>query len=70
MMTSVSPLPRTACNGTLKDTTGYPSVVYRGETLYFCLRACQRVFETDPERFLAGELPHPAEEIDETALTP
>jgi len=30
--------------------------------MYFCRRACRRVFEQDPDRFMAGEIPHPTEE--------
>ena len=54
--------PRTACGGTLLNPEKYPSALYRGERVYFCLRACLRVFEADPERFMAGEIPHPMEE--------
>ncbi len=59
------PLARTACGGVLKDPAGYPSALHQGQRVYFCLRACQRVFETDPDRFMAGEIDHPAQE-DET----
>ncbi len=53
---------RTACDGILKDPTGYPSGLYHGEVVYFCTSACRRVFETDPERFMAGEIDHPTRE--------
>lgn len=53
---------RTACDGILKDSAGYPTALYRGEVVYFCTRACRRVFETDPDRFMAGEIEHPATE--------
>jgi len=52
----------TASGGTLTDTTGYPSAIYRGKRVYFCLHACLHVFESDPDRFMAGEIEHPAEE--------
>lgn len=53
---------KTACGGKLKDPTKYPSAVYRGERVYFCTRACLRVFERDPDPFMAGEVEHPIEE--------
>ena len=62
--TTVTSLPeyRTACGGTIKDPTKYPSADYRGETIYFCTRACLRVFKEDPNAFMAGEVEHPTEE--------
>ncbi len=61
-----TPLPeyKTACGGKLKDPTNYPSAIYRGEQIYFCTRACLRVFEQDPDFFMAGEVEHPLEEDD------
>jgi len=53
---------KTACDGVLKDPTNYPSAMYRGERIYFCTRACLRVFEQDPDPFMAGEVEHPIEE--------
>lgn len=53
---------KTACGGKLKDTSGYPSALYAGEVVYFCTRACLRVFEQDAEAFMSGEVEHPAEE--------
>jgi len=35
--------------------------MYRGERIYFCARACLRVFEQDPDPFMAGEVEHPLE---------
>jgi YHS domain-containing protein len=29
--------------------------------VYFCTRACLRAFESDPDRFMAGEIEHPAD---------
>ena len=52
----------TACGGKLKDASGYSSALYAGETVYFCTRACLRVFEEDAEAFMLGEVEHPAEE--------
>lgn len=46
----------------MKDPSKYPSALHNGERLYFCTRACLRVFDTDPARFLAGEIEHPTEE--------
>jgi YHS domain-containing protein len=53
---------KTACGGKLKDPTKYPSADYRGEQVYFCTRACLRVFEQDPDAFMAGDMEHPLEE--------
>ncbi len=56
---SSQPLTQTACGGTLKDPSGYPSAMYRGKRVYFCKEACLRAFEQDPDRFMAGEIEHP-----------
>lgn len=62
--TTPNPTPEyiTACGGKLKDPTNYPSADYRGERIYFCTRACLRVFEQDPDSFMAGKVEHPIEE--------
>ncbi len=52
----------TVCGGKIKDPERYPSAIFRGERVYFCTRACLQVFESDPERFMAGEIEHPADE--------
>lgn len=57
-------IAQTVCGGKLKDTAAYPSAVYRGERIYFCTRACLRVFEQNPDPFIAGEIEHPLEEDD------
>ena len=57
-----SPKYMTACGGKLKDPTKYPSADYRGEQVYFCTRACLRVFEQDSDAFMAGQVEHPLEE--------
>lgn len=59
---SQSPEYKTACGGKLKDPTRYPSADYRGEQIYFCTRACLRVFEQNPDAFMAGDVEHPLEE--------
>lgn len=59
---TLPPEYKTACGGELKDLSKYPSVIYRGERIYFCTRACLRVFEQDPDPFMAGEVEHPLEE--------
>lgn len=53
---------KTACGGRLQDTTGYPSAIYHGERIYFCTRACLRVFEQDPDPFMVGDVVHPLDE--------
>ena len=57
-------IAKTACGGKLKDTTGYPTAMYRGEQVYFCKLACLRAFEQDPDPFMAGEVEHPIRESD------
>ena len=54
-------LPMSACGGILKDASKHPSAEYRGEAVYFCTRACLRVFEKMPDAFMAGEVEHPTE---------
>ena len=52
----------TACGSKLKDLNNYPSAIYGSKRIYFCLRACLRVFESDPDRFMAGEIEHPTKD--------
>ena len=52
----------TACGGKLKDPSHYASAMYRGTRVYFCTMACLRVFEQDPDPFMAGEVEHPEED--------
>jgi YHS domain-containing protein len=59
---SAQPILKTACGSDIVDVTKYPSALYRGEIVYFCTRACLRVFHTDPDRFIAGEIEHPSDE--------
>jgi YHS domain-containing protein len=53
---------KTTYGGKLNAPTTYPSAIYRGERVYFCTRACLRVFEQDAEAFMAGKVEHPIEE--------
>jgi len=59
-----APETRTVCGGVITDPNDYPSALHRGQRVYFCLRACLRVFESHPDRFMAGEIEHPTEESD------
>jgi SAM-dependent methyltransferase len=52
----------TVCGGKIKDPGRYPSAIFRGEMVHFCTRACLGVFESDPERFMSGEIEHPTDE--------
>ncbi|HBG74749.1 MAG: hypothetical protein A2X25_11990 [Chloroflexi bacterium GWB2_49_20] len=54
--------PVTTCGGKIKDPECYPSAIFRGERVFFCTQACLRAFESDPERFMAGEIEHPLDE--------
>jgi len=60
--TDSDPIYKTACGGLLKDPPNYPSAMYRGARVHFCTRACLRVFERDPDPFMAGEIEHPLDE--------
>ncbi|MBE3040501.1 MAG: hypothetical protein IMZ62_17020 [Chloroflexi bacterium] len=51
-----------ACGGEIKDPQRFPSTIFQGERVYFCTQACLRAFESDPERFMAGEIEHPLDE--------
>jgi YHS domain-containing protein len=50
---------KTACGSKLKNPMSFPSAIYRGERVYFCTQSCLRVFEQDPDLFMAGEIEHP-----------
>ncbi len=52
----------TVCGGRVEDPGRTPSAVHRGRRLYFCNRACLEAFQKEPDRFLAGEIPHPTSE--------
>lgn len=58
-------LIKSACGGTLKDPSAYPSAMFNGERVYFCNQACLKAFLSAPEAFMAGEVEHPLDE-DET----
>ncbi len=57
-----APVYPTACGGVLQEIRDHPSADYRGKRIYFCRQACLRVFETDPDQFMMGEIEHPLEE--------
>jgi YHS domain-containing protein len=57
-----TPVAKTACGSEIKDPKKYPSSLYRGEAVYFCTGACLRAFQGDPDRFISGEIEHPAED--------
>jgi YHS domain-containing protein len=60
--TQQTPSGKTACGGKLKDPKNFPSAIYRGEQIYFCTIACLRVFEQNPDPFMAGEIEHPTDD--------
>jgi len=53
---------KSICGGVLTEPEKYPSALYEGKHLYFCTRACLRVFQQNPQAFLDGEVEHPFEE--------
>jgi YHS domain-containing protein len=56
------PIVKTVCGGEIKDPARFPSAIYNGERIYFCTRACLRVFEENPEPFIAGKIDHPLDD--------
>jgi YHS domain-containing protein len=40
---------RTACGGLVEFEQATPHAPYHGEWLFFCLPACQQLFENDPK---------------------
>lgn len=56
---------RTACGGLLPDPSGYPWALFAGRRVTFCTRACLRAFEAAPERFMAGEIEHPIDDLED-----
>ena len=56
------PVIKSVCGGILTEPEKYPSAVFKDERLYFCTRACLRVFKENPQAFLDGEVEHPLEE--------
>jgi len=52
----------TACGGHFREPRDRPSADFHGRRIYFCTKACLRVFESAPEAFMAGEIPHPIED--------
>jgi len=57
----------TACGGEIKNPEKFPSAIFHGERIYFCNSACLAVYESDPERFMAGEIEHPDDEENQVA---
>lgn len=55
---------KTACGGTLQDPSGCPSAIFKGELVYFCNNACLIAFQQAPEAFMAGEIEHPVEDVE------
>jgi YHS domain-containing protein len=49
----------TVCGEKIEDPRDFPSAEYDGKTVYFCTKRCLAAFETDPDRFIAGEIEHP-----------
>jgi YHS domain-containing protein len=60
--TPQQPIAKTVCGGKIKDTASFPSAIYEGEQVYFCTLACLRVFEENPDAFVAGEIDHPLDD--------
>jgi YHS domain-containing protein len=56
------PVLKTVCGSEIDIQDQYPSSLYRGEIVYFCTGACLRAFQGDPDRFIAGEIEHPADD--------
>lgn len=56
------PIAKTVCGGKIKNTADFPSAIYEGKQIYFCTRACLRVFEENPSAFIEGEIEHPLDD--------
>lgn len=39
------------CGAKLSPFRAAGQVEYRGKTFYFCSKACQKIFEEDPEKY-------------------
>ena len=59
-----SPQAKTACDGLLDPPKNFPSAMYRGQRVYFCLMACLQAFTQNPDPFMAGEIEHPIDSIE------
>lgn len=59
-----APVIKTACGGALQDPSGYPSAMFKGELVYFCNNACLKAFLQAPDAFMAGEIEHPIEDVE------
>jgi YHS domain-containing protein len=51
-----------ACGGNFDEPRDHPFADYKGRRIYFCTKACKRVFDQDPEKFMSGKVEHPIEE--------
>ncbi len=43
------------CGMTVEPTTRFKSL-YRGRVYYFCSESCKRKFDSDPEKYLSGNV--------------
>jgi YHS domain-containing protein len=63
MTTPETPIKyRTACGGEISDPSAYPQATYQGKPVFFCAKACLRLFEQDPDKFMTEDLIHPQDE--------
>jgi YHS domain-containing protein len=62
MEQNAKPIIKSQCGGILIEPEKYPSAEYQGQRVYFCTRACLRVFLENPDAFMANEVEHPLEE--------
>ena len=53
---------KTQCGGAITEPEKYPSADYQGQQVYFCTRACLRVFLENPDAFMTNEVEHPLDE--------
>ncbi len=53
---AVGSVVATACKGTIRYEKNVPTLVYKGQRLFFCLPTCKRSFQYDPKTScLAGD---------------
>ena len=62
--TQETKITKSACGGVLQTSSNYPNAVFNGERVYFCNTACLNAFLEAPEAFMAGEIEHPVEDVE------
>ncbi len=48
------PMKDPVCGMDVDEKRAIASLVYEGQTYYFCAQACKRAFERDPEKYTSS----------------